>query len=175
MPGVAPAQAQPAASTGSPGASRIGFGNLRAVLITMAVAAISLVALCAAALIAPLLGPLVLCAAGYAATRIYKSRSSESVSPGSGAFLGLMTGLWLFLVMAACAAIVSFYITTPQGREMMKVAMPKMPEMAKLMDDPHQFVTTILEGLIPTFFIATISAAFGGMLGARTPAGRRHS
>ena len=155
--------------------STIGFGNVRAVLITMAVAAISLVALCGAALIAPVLGPLVLCAAGFAATKIYKRRSTEAVSTGSGAYLGLMTGLWLFLVVAACAGITSIYVSSPEGRDMMKAAVPKMPEVAKLLDNPHQFVMSIIEGLIPTFFIATISAAFGGMLAARGSARRRQS
>lgn len=158
-----------------PRGANIGFGNLRAVLITMAVAAISLVALCAAAMIAPVLGPLVLCAAGFAATKIYKSRSTEAVSTGSGAYLGLMTGLWLFLVVAVCAGITSVYVSSPEGRDMMKAAMPKMPEVAKLLDNPHQFVVSIVEGLIPTFFIATISAAFGGMLAARSSARRRQS
>lgn len=171
-----PAPAPAAASAAPPPrVSRIGFGNVQAVLITMAVAAISLIALCAAAVIAPVLGPLVLCAAGFAATKIYKSRSTETVSPGSGAYLGLMTGLWLFLVVAFCAGITSVYVSSPEGRDMMKAAMPKMPEIAKLLDNPHQFVMSIIEGLIPTFFIATISAAFGGMLAARTSARRRQS
>lgn len=171
-----PAPAPAAASAAlPPRVSRIGFGNVQAVLITMAVAAISLIALCAAAVIAPVLGPLVLCAAGFAATKIYKSRSTETVSPGSGAYLGLMTGLWLFLVVAFCAGITSVYVSSPEGRDMMKAAMPKMPEIAKLLDNPHQFVMSIIEGLIPTFFIATISAAFGGMLAARTSARRRQS
>jgi len=141
----------------------------------MAVAGVSLVALCAAAMVAPFFGPIVLCAAGFAATKLYKSRSSEPISPGNGAFLGVMTGLWLFLVVAVCAAITSYYVSSSEGREMMRAAMPKVPELAKMLDDPHQFVVTIIESLIPTFFIATISAAFGGMLAARGPARRRQS
>jgi hypothetical protein len=155
-----------------PRVTSIGFGNLRAVLITMAVAAISLVALCAATVVAPVLGPLVLCAAGFAATKIYKRRSAEVISTGSGAYLGIMTGLWLFLVVAICAGITSVYVSSPEGRDMMKAAMPKMPEVAKMLDNPHQFIMSIVEGLIPTFFIATISAAFGGMLAARGSARR---
>jgi hypothetical protein len=146
---------------------------VQAVLITMAVAAISLVVLCAAAVIAPVLGPVVLCAAGFAATKVYKNRSTEIVSPGSGAYLGLMTGFWLFLVVAVCAGITSIYISSPEGRDIMKAAVPKMPELARLLDNPHQFVMSIIEGLIPTFFIATISAAFGGLLAARTPRRRQ--
>lgn len=159
----------------NPTASRIGFGNLRAVVITMGVAALSLVLLCAAAIVAPLFGPIILCAAGFTAAKFYKRRTIEPLSPGGGAFLGLMTGLWLFLVVAICAAITSVYIASPEGREIMKAAMPKMPEVAKMLDDPHRFLMSILEGLIPMFFIATISAAFGGMLAARTSARRRPS
>jgi len=170
-----PATPGDAAPHALPRVSAVGFRNVQAVLITMAVAAISLVALCAAAVVAPVLGPLVLCAAGFAATKLYKSRSSEALSTGSGAYLGLMTGLWLFLVVAACAAITSVYVSSPEGREMMKAAMPRMPEIAKLLDNPHRFVISIFEGLVPTFFIATISAAFGGMLAARSSARRRQS
>ena len=166
---------KPSAVGPAPAVARIGFGNLRAVLITMGVAALSLVLLCAAAFVAPIFGPIILCGAGFTAAKFYKKRTVEQLSPGGGAFLGLMTGLWLFLVIAICAAITSFYIASPEGREIMKAAMPKMPEIAKMLDDPHQFLVSILEGLIPMFFIATISAAFGGMLAARTSARRRPS
>lgn len=154
-----------------PAPARIGFGNSRAVLVTMATAACSLVLLCAAAVIAPILGPLILCLAGFMAVRFYKRRTPEPVSPGGGAFLGLMTGLWLFLVLAICAAVTSIYISSPDGREMLRASMPKVPEVAKMLDNPHQFLMGILMGLIPTFFIATISAAFGGLLAARSSRG----
>lgn len=156
----------------APAPTRIGFGNSRAVLITMATAACSLVLLCAAAVVAPILGPLILCLAGFMAVRFYKRRTPEPVSPGGGAFLGLMTGLWLFLVLAICAAVTSIYISSPDGREMLRASMPKVPEVAKMLDDPHQFLMGILMGLIPTFFIATISAAFGGLLAARSSRGQ---
>jgi hypothetical protein len=45
-----------------------------------------------------------------------------------------------------------------------------MPELAKIVDDPHQVVIALAQGLIPSFFILTISAAFGGMLAARMQA-----
>ncbi|HZQ52551.1 MAG TPA: zinc ribbon domain-containing protein [Bryobacteraceae bacterium] len=156
----------------APAPTRIGFGNSRAVLITMATAACSLVLLCAAAVVAPILGPLILCLAGFMAVRFYKRRTPEPVSPGGGAFLGLMTGLWLFLVLAICAAVTSIYISSPDGREMLRASMPKVPEVAKMLDDPHEFLMGILMGLIPTFFIATISAAFGGLLAARSSRGQ---
>jgi hypothetical protein len=150
----------------------IGFGNMRAVAITMAAAAIALIALFLAAAISPVLGPVVLCSAGFAAARFYRKRTAEPLSPGGGAYLGLMTGIWLFLVVAICAAITSIYVASPTGREVLRAAMPKMPELAKLLDDPHQFLINLMEGLIPMFFLATISAALGGMLAARMSARR---
>ncbi len=150
----------------------IGFGNMRAVAITMASAAIALVALFLAAAISPVLGPVVLCSAGFAAARFYRRRTAEPLSPGGGAYLGLMTGVWLFLVVAICATITSIYVASPAGREILKAAMPKMPELAKLLDDPHQFLINLMEGLIPMFFLATISSALGGMLAARMSARR---
>jgi hypothetical protein len=150
----------------------IGFGNMRAVAITMAAAAVALVALFLAAAISPVLGPVVLCSAGFAAARLYRNRTAEPLSPGGGAYLGLMTGIWLFLVVAICAAITSVYVASPTGREVLKAAMPKMPELAKLLDDPHQFLINLMEGLIPMFFLATISAALGGMIAARMSARR---
>jgi uncharacterized protein involved in cysteine biosynthesis len=146
----------------------IGFSNLRAVSTTMGVAAIALVALFLAAAVVPLLSPVVLCAAGFVAARFYRTRTSEPLSPGGGAYLGVMTGFWLFLVVALCAAVTSVYVSSPSGREILRAAMPKMPEVAKLLDDPHQFLISLLESLIPMFFLATISGAFGGMLAART-------
>ena len=156
----------------TPKAAPIGFGNLRAVSTTMGVAAIALVALFLAAAVAPLLGPIVLCAAGFAAARFYRMRTAQPLSSGAGAYLGLMTGVWLFLVVAVCAAITGFYVSSPSGREILRAAVPKMPEMAKLLDDPHQFVVSLLESLIPMFFLTTLAGAFGGMLAARTAARR---
>jgi len=142
----------------------------------MAVAAFSLILLCLAFVLAPPLGPLVLCGAGFAAAKFYKSRNPAPLTTGGGAFLGLMTGLWLFLVMVVSAAVLAMYVSSPEGRDlvMKAAAMQKMPEIAKLLDDPHQFVMSEIQGLVPVFFIATVSAAFGGMLAARSST-RRHS
>jgi hypothetical protein len=147
---------------------RIGFSNLRAVAITIAVAACALLGLWLACVVAPMLVPLVLCGAGFAAVRFYRQRgAAEPLTPFNGATLGLMTGFWLFLMIAVCIAMTSVWIGSPEGREMLKAFTPKMPELAKMLDDPHQVVVNMLEGLIPCFFILTISAAFGGMLAAR--------
>jgi hypothetical protein len=138
----------------------------------MVVAALALIALLLLSLLAPPLGLLVLCAAGYAAAVLYRRQSAQPLSTGGGAYLGVMTGLWLFLVFALCAAVVAVEVGSPAGREILRAGMAKMPEAAKMLDDPHQLTVQIRESLIPMFFLATLSAAFGGMLAARTLARR---
>jgi hypothetical protein len=158
--------------------ARIGFGNLRAVLITMGVAAFSLLVLYLALLVLPPLAPIILCGAGFAAATFYKKQTLQPLSKGGGAFLGLMTGLWLFLVVAICLVVVSVELSSPAGQEIFKAASLKLPqiannpEAAKLLDHPQELVNGVRGALIPMFFVITISAAFGGMLAGRTSARR---
>ena len=174
---VAPAPASASvASTAT--RSRIGFGNVQALLITMAVAAFSLVVLCVTAVLAPPLGVVVLCGAGFLAAKFYDSNNPGTLTTGGGAFLGMMTGLWLFLVMALATAFFAHYVSTPDGRDLLLhvAALQKVPDMAKVLDNPQQFVSGLMQGLILMFFLSTISAALGGMLATRRSArGRRTS
>jgi hypothetical protein len=73
----------------------ISFKNSRAVVISLVVAAGAVVCFFPIALLAPPLFPVFLCAVGFVAVRIYKGRSTESLSTSAGARLGWMTGLWL--------------------------------------------------------------------------------
>jgi hypothetical protein len=177
---AAPAPSPTVAAT-VPAVARIGFGNLRAVLITMGVAALSLVVLYLALLLVPPLAPIILCGAGFAAATFYKKQTLEQLTKGGGAFLGLMTGLWLFLVVAICLVVVSVELSSPAGQEIFKAASLKLPqiannpEAAKLLDHPQELVNGVRGALIPMFFIITLSAAFGGMLAGRTPARHRPS
>ena len=152
-------------------AAPVGFGNLRAVTVTIAVAAVSLIPF-ALAMIAPPLGLVVLCAAGYCAAHFYRKQSMQPLSAGAGAYLGVMTGLWLFLVFALCGAIASIQVASPENVEKMKALLSRMPEMVKLLDDPHQFIVNLAQSLVLLFFLSTLSAAFGGMLAARVFARR---
>jgi hypothetical protein len=149
----------------------IGFRNLRAVGTTLAVAAVSLVALGIAGEIgaSPLL-LIILCAAGFVAARFYHRRTAERLTPLAGAKLGAMTCLWLFLVVAI-GAIVNF--ASVDGREKFKSAilnapnLPNVPEFTKLLQDPTELLLLILVSLAFLFLIGTVAAAFGGMLAAR--------
>lgn len=174
LTGESPVAAAPVPPPVTP-TPRISFSNSRAVVVSLAVAAVSLLGLCAAAFIAPLLWPIVLCGAGFAAAMLYKGHSPEPLSPAAGARLGWMTGLWLFLVFAISAALTSIYLSSPNGREALK-ALPNIPELAKMLDDPHQFLMSVLASIIPTFFMVTLLPGLGGMLGAKlVTRGRRSS
>jgi zinc ribbon protein len=174
LAGEAPVVAAPVPPP-SPAPPRISFSNSRAVVVSLVVAAVSLLGLCAAAFIAPLLWPVVLCAAGFAAAMLYKGHSPEPLSPSAGARLGWMTGLWLFLVFAISATLTSIYLASPNGREALK-ALPNIPELAKMLDNPHQFLMSVLASIIPTFFMVTLLPGLGGMLGAKlVTRGRRSS
>lgn len=161
-----PAAFRPPPASVAGHAERIGFSNLRAVGITVAVAACSLIAICVVSVITPLLVPFVLCASGYAAAKFYKSRAAEPLTPFHGATLGVMTGFWLFLMFALCVVTTSISMNSPEGREMLQGLNTKVPELAKILNDPRQMLLV----LVLWFFILTVSAAFGGMLAARMQA-----
>ena len=147
----------------------------------MAVAAFSLVVLYLALLLLPPLVPIILCGAGFAAAKFYKKQTLQPLTKGGGAFLGMMTGLWLFLVVAICLAVFSLEVSSPTGQELLKAASEKVPQLAnnpeaaKLLDHPQELMNAIRSALLPMFFVITISAAFGGMLAARASARRRPS
>ena len=152
-------------------AAAIGFGNLRAVTVTIAVAAVALLPLALSMIAAPL-GLVVLCLAGYCGAHFYRKQTSQPLTVGGGAYLGVMTGIWLFLVFAISAAIVGIEVGSPAGREALKAALARMPDAAKLLEDPHEFLVRIGQSLVFMFFLVTLASAFGGMIAARMPVRR---
>lgn len=140
-----------------------GVGNLRAVGITMAAAALAFVGMLIVGMVFPPAVPLILCAAGFAAARFYGM--NRALTALNGALLGTMTGAWLFVVFAVCVGTASATIGTPEGQAMMKSISPNVaPEMIRILQDPHQMLTGFL---LPVFFFLVFSSAFGGLLGAR--------
>lgn len=132
-------------------------------------AALAFFGFCAVSVIAPPLIPLVFCGAGFVAALIYNGRSPEPLSVRSGARLGWMTGFWVFLLFALISALMSVYISDPAIRDQIK-SLPnisRMPEAAKLLDNPRQFLINLAGTLVLAFFMATILAGLGGMLGAK--------
>ena len=160
-----PAPAAPVSPTVS-ATRRISFSNSRAVGISLGVAACTLFGIGFAALVSPLLAPLLLCGAGAIAAKLYKGSSAEPLSPAAGARLGWMTGLWLFLVVVIFLAFISISLGTPSGRELLR-NIPTNAEVAKLLDNPHDFLVSLPIGMIQTFLLVTLLPGLGGMLGAK--------
>ena len=152
--------------------SSISFRNSRAVLISLVVAGAAFIGSGAAALISPLLFPVVLCAAGYVAARIYRRQSAEPLTAAGGARLGWMTGLWLFLIIAVLSAITAVYVSSPQGWEQIKAIWSQVPEVSKVLVNQHDFLMRLVINLPFFFFLLTLLPGLGGMLAARTA--RRH-
>jgi len=151
-----------------PISSGISFRNSRAVLISLVVAALAFFAsLLATMLWAPLF-PIVLCAAGFVAARLYRSDAAEPLTAGAGARLGWMTGLWLFLIVALLCTIAAVYLSTPQGWEQAKAFWAQFPEMSKGLGDQHDVLSTLLMRLPFLFFLLTLLPGLGGMLGAKS-------
>jgi hypothetical protein len=144
---------------------------MRAVTITIAVAAISLFPFFLAFIVPPVT-LIVAAAAGYCAAYFYRKQSAQPLTPGGGAYLGVMTGLWLFIVIALGVAAFRIEVSSPEGLAIMQAYAAKMPEAAKLLANPQQLEAALVQALVILFFLATVSAAFGGMLAARTLARR---
>lgn len=159
----------------SAAASGISFRNSRAVLISLVVATLAFFAsLLATMLWAPLF-PIVLCAAGFIAARLYRSEAAAPLTPAGGARLGWMTGLWLFLIVALLCTIAAVYLSTPQGWDQAKTFWAQFPEMSKGMGDQHDVLTTLVMRLPFLFFLLTLLPGLGGMLGARSAPRHRPS
>jgi hypothetical protein len=165
---AAPVQAPLTPSPSTPSPATISFRNSRAVLISLVVAGAAFVGSGAAALISPLLFPVILCAAGYVAARIYRRQSAEPLTAAAGARLGWMTGLWLFLIIAILSAITAIYVSSPQGWQQIQSMWSQVPEVSKVLVNQHDFLMRLAVNLPFFFFLLTLLPGLGGMLGART-------
>ena len=171
---AAPGSAPPAAPVPATGSSGISFKNTRAVLISIVVAGVTLVALVAIGLLLPALFPLVLCGAGFVAARLYSGRSSQPLSTAAGARLGWMTGLWLFVVVALLCAMAAISVASPEGWEQAKSMWAQLPQASKLLTlSQHEFFMQLLIALPFFFFLMTLLPGLGGILGAKLSR-RRH-
>ena len=143
----------------------VSFKNFRALAITTFMAGTAFVISGVAAVVSPLLFPVVLLAAGFFAAVIYKSQAAAPISTAAGALLGWMTGLWLFIVFALAAV-------SPAGAQAIK-QMQSVPEFSELMaKDPHQLMLILA---VSGFCFVTLIPGLGGLLGALLSLKGRHS
>jgi hypothetical protein len=160
----------------APTVTGISFKNTRAVLISLVVALGALIGLMAISLLIAPLAPLVLCAAGFVAVRMYRRQSGETLTTAAGARLGWMTGLWLFLIVAILCTLVALMVANPDAWQQLKAGWSKLPQASKLLSlSQHDFEMQLLVSLPFSFLFLTLLPGLGGMLGARMSAGRRPS
>lgn len=149
--------------TVAPRPAEVSVRNMRAVAITVIMAASAFVISGAAVVVSPFLFPFVLLAAGFFAALIYGNRAPVPISAAAGAFLGWLTGLWLFLVFAIS-------LVSPAGSEAIR-QIQSAPQFAQLhMQNPQQLL--VFAGFA-CFCIVTFLPGLGGILGASLSARRR--
>ncbi len=153
----------------------VSFRDSRAVLISILAAAGAFVGMTAAGLIAPVLIPVILCAAGFLAVRFYRGQSAEPISTVAGAQLGWMTGLWIFVVVAVICAMLAIYVANPQGWEQLKLNLAQLHQSPALPGSQHDFLMQLLLNVPLSFFFLTLLPGLGGVLGAKLSARRRPS
>jgi len=157
-----------------PGASGVSFRNSRALWITFFVAAVTLVAMIILGFLFLPLFPVVLCGAGFAATRLYNQKAKQPLTAAGAARLGWMTGLWLFLAVAVMFAMVAIVVANPQSWEQIKSIWAQVPQASKFVSmSQHEFLMQLLIDLPFFFLLFTLLPGLGGILGAKFP--RRRS
>jgi hypothetical protein len=146
----------------------VSFRNSRAVWITCAVAAVTLFAMAVIGYLFLPLFPVVLCAAGFVATRLYNQSATQPLNAAGGARLGWMTGLWVFLALAIVCAIVAVAISNPNTWAQIKSAWAQLPQTQQIASlTPHEVLKQLLFNLPVSFLIFTLLPGLGGMLGAK--------
>ena len=157
-----------------PAQNGVSFRNSRALWITFAVAAVTLVAMIVLALLFFPLFPIVLCAAGFVATRLYNQNATQPLTAAAAARLGWMTGFWVFLAVAVTSSIVAVALSDPEIWNQFKSTWSQFPQMAQVaVSSPHEFLVKLLMNLPVTFLVFTLLPGLGGILGAKFP--RRRS
>lgn len=159
--------------------TRIDFRNSRAVLVSLLFAALALFCMILTSAVAPGVIPVLFGVAGFAAAAFYNRGAVQKLSAISGARLGWMTGFWVFLVIAALAALITILDTDPNMRkQFMQMPQyadnPNVQEMIKIMEQPKQFALNAALILVQMFFMLPLITALGGLLGAKltTPSPR---
>ncbi len=164
--------AAPAATISqTPGDPGISFRNMRAVGVSIGVAAATFIAMAVVDFILPVAGafaaPLVLALGGFMAAVLYAKRTHQPLSGGGGARLGWMTGIWFFLGFMIIATIMVTVLSGPLGSEVMH-QMQANPQFAKVkLPDPNEIASLVLKSSVEMFFFAVLFPIFGGVVGAR--------
>lgn len=152
----------------------ISLSNAEAVRTAMIVASLALLA---ATLLTPVIAAIPMLAlllwggAGYATVLLYRKRTGARLTPGNGARLGGICGLFFFLINLILLTV-QFVLEPPvdflqQTREQFLEA---YPDAATQVGETFEFLTSpagIILLVVVMFVFMTLPTALGGFIGAR--------
>jgi hypothetical protein len=146
----------------------IGFSNALAVRTALFAGFLALAGMFVSSQIAQALAFPCLIAGGFLAVYLYEKRTGQRLSIASGARLGWLCGIFLFVVMAIMLAGMAAAISDPalvsSLRDQMKSqGMPQatVDQLITVFKSPSGLVSALLQA----FLIATVLTAGGGALG----------
>jgi hypothetical protein len=151
-----------------PPAREVGFSNPQAVRIGLLVALLSFFA-------SALSGPVVvlpivwLLGAGFLSVYLYRRRTGQTLTLGSGARMGWMTGLFAFLILLVLLTMIVVAISDPS------IASKLLAEMrargadvnAETMLEAFHSPAGIVQIVVVSFLVFTVFPTLGGALGAK--------
>jgi hypothetical protein len=148
----------------------INFHNGTAVRIALLMAA---AAFCSVAISVPVAAGfaiLWLIVAGFLAVLLYRLRTGQRLSTISGARLGWICGIFVFLIVAVMIGIIAAVLSNPAGMAKMKEQLSEMKQPVATIDqaiDAFRHPGQIFAELLQYFLLFTVLSAFGGAVGAK--------
>jgi hypothetical protein len=148
----------------------ISFHNGPAIRIAMLMAA---AAFCSVLITIPVAADFAivwLVVAGFLAAFLYRVRTGYKLSTFSGARLGWICGIFVFLIVAVMIGIIAAVLSDPAGLAKMKEQLSEMKQPAAAIDqavDAFKHPRQVFGELLQLFLLFTILPAFGGAIGAK--------
>jgi hypothetical protein len=156
-PAAPPAAAEISFRNGT--AVRIGF--LAALLAVLATGLITSVFQSPAGLLFGFFG------AGLLAPLWYKRRTGQQLSVRSGARIGWITGVFLFVILLVLSAIMFMNLNTLATFRDNPAMQKALQDFQKVLSDPAKATETVLMLVVTLFLVGTTLPMLGGALGAR--------
>lgn len=148
----------------------IGFHNGLAVRIALFVGILSIVVSAVLGVAVPrasLIWPVV---AGFVAVLLYERRTGQRLSIRSGAHLGWICGVFVFVIVTIMLTMFAVALSDPTAvsalREQWKTVGKSPAELDQMIQIFHN-PSTITGALLMVFLLFTILPAFGGAVGAK--------
>ncbi|HEX5226516.1 MAG TPA: zinc ribbon domain-containing protein [Bryobacteraceae bacterium] len=150
----------------------ISFHNRLAVRIGFIAAAAAVVVCLIPIPLAWLRLPISLIAAGFLAVYLYSRRTGQALTLRSGARMGWITGIFLFILFSVLFTIAMVMVTTQGGLEKQLQTQiapndPRWEMLRQILNNPAMIVAEMIFILMFFFVILTALPMIGGALGAK--------